>query len=239
MRANKVLIIGIIALGEGTTARADFAVSAWTLSSSVRDFTGGPGHNDLQVSTTVQNPFNQSLNAAYSSSLAQAAHNFNWSMAAGQFNTAVHLEAQGGPNFASTSDNLFRITTTSDVLLHAVGQWTYHIGGGFRQMEYTMLVGTVPNSNFFFADGLFATPALGDPATGTYNGGLDVLLPAGGTYFFRSIFSFTASSGSPKDLSIGTGFTNFSLTSVPCPAALGPLAFAALLFRKRRGRKPA
>lgn len=126
------------------------------------------------------------------------------------------------------------------MLLHAEGQWTYDIGGGFRQMEYTMLVGTVPSSNFFFANGLFATLALGDPATGTFDADLDVLLPSGGTYFFRSIFSFTASSGSPTDLSIGTGFTNFSLTSVPSPTCAGPLACTTLLFlRKRSPRRHA
>jgi len=44
-------------------------------------------------------------------------------------------------------------------------------------------------------------------------------------------------SGSPTVLSIGNGYARFTLTTVPEPAALGPLAFAAIMLRKRRSRR--
>lgn len=225
------MFVFLCCMGAASSASYGFTITSWRLASGVFDFSIPQGDSNFNE---VPHPsFNQSLDSAYANSLAQAAYQYNYDNATGQFDTNVHLESQGGSHFGSTVNSLVRFTTSTDVLLHAEGEWTYALPGGFRTSEFNIRVGKIPHDNsFFFIDGGFASPGLGDPPSGTHDAELNVLLPAGGTYFFRSIFSFDASSGSPTALSIGSGFANVTLTSVPSPATLGPLAVATLLIRR-------
>ena len=237
MKPKGLLIIGLAFFVTASDANADFAVSAWTLTSSVRDLNAGPGHSDIAVNTTVQSPYNGNLNAAYENSVAQAGYQFSWSSVTGQFNNTAHIEAQGGPDFLAGVDNLVRITPSTDVLLTVDAQWDFDLGGGDRSSFFFVQVGQT-GSPLLMNWNYGSSPIFGGPSSAVWTIHDSVILPAGGNYFFRCIFSFDSFSGSPTVLSTGTGFANFTLTSVPEPAAIGPLSIAAvaLLRRPRRTR---
>ena len=217
-------------LGLSTAALADFTVNSWRLVAGIIDEqSGGP----TEQNTSVANPFSGSLNASHSNSLAQAAYQFNWDLATGQFNNTAHVEAQGGPSFLAGVDNLVRITPTTDVLLSVDAEWDFHLGGGDRSSFLFVQVGQ-NGSPLLMNWNYGSSPIFGGPSSAVWTIHDSVILPAGGSYFFRSIFRFDSFSGSPTVLSTGTGFANFSLTTVPSPATLAPMALATLLIRKRR-----
>lgn len=237
LKEMQLLIIGFAIGIADKGANADFAVTAWTLTSGVRDLNAGPGHSDLAVNTTVQSPFTGNLDAAYANSISQAGYQYNWDLTTGQFNNAAHIEAQGGPDFLASIDNLVRITPTTDVLLTVDAQWTFQLGGGDRSSFLTILAGQL-GSPLLMNWNYQSSPIFGGPTSATWTVHDSVLLPAGGNYRFRCIFRFDSFSGSPAVLSTGTGFANFTLTTVPEPAAILPFAITALQIRRRSAHRP-
>lgn len=227
---RSILLLALLMHFAATTALADFTVTSWRLAAGISD-NNPPATTHLN--TSVVNSFFSSLNAARDNSIAQAAYQYNWNPATGQFNNTAHVEAQGGPSFLAVVDNLVRITTTTDVLLSVDAEWDFHLGGGDRSSFLFVQVGQ-PGSPLLMNWNYGSSPIFGGPSAAVWTIHDSVLLPAGGSYFFRCIFRFDSFTGSPTVLSTGTGFANFSLTTVPCPAALGPLAFAGILIRKRR-----
>jgi len=232
-RPTIIMMSALLMHFAATALPADFTVTSWRLLAGLSD-NQSPGATSLN--TSVVNPFFGSLNAAHSNSIAQAAYQYNWDLLTGYFNNTAHVEAQGGPFFLAGVDNLVRVTTTTDVLLSIDAEWDFHLGGGDRSSYFFVQVGK-SGSPLLMNYNYGSSPIFGGPASATWTVHDSVVLPAGSEYFFRCIFRFDSFTGSPTVLSTGTGFANFTLTTVPEPAALGPLAFAALLLRKRRSRR--
>jgi len=115
-------------------------------------------------------------------------------------------------------------------------QWQFQMAGGDRISRMAIKAGQVADVPAILDHDYSSSTVFGGPHTATWTVQDSVLLPAGQEYFLRSIFQFRNFSGSPTAMSVGNGYANFTLTTVPEPAALGQLAFAALLLRKRRSR---
>jgi len=170
-------------------------------------------------------------------SMAQAAYQFNWSLATGHFRIDADLASEGGNGlpFCGT-DNRVNFTVTQDTLLSIDSDWTYQFNGGIRTSVIRFFVGHAATGNSFWIRGDVGDTVAGDPPTDTFHISDSVLLTPG-SYFVRSLMDLRAVGGSPNSVSTAHGFADITLTTVPEPAALGPLAFAALLLRKRRSRR--
>jgi len=213
-------------------ASAGFVVTDWSIGPSVYDFANSQGHE--LFNGTPQNPFAQTMSAAYSNSVAQVAYQYNWDNVTGHFDTDIHLEAQGGQFFMAYTGDLVRFTTTTDVLLTVDAQYSYALAAGDRRAIWQLSVNTVPPSALGYTVGHSAAPTFGDPPTGTFNINFSRLLPSGAEYRFRSVFELESRSGSPTALSIGDGYARFTLTTVPEPAGLVILAIGGVFVGRRR-----
>jgi len=213
-------------------AAADFVVTSWALGSSVRDFSTLLGNQSFNG--VPQPAFNQSLNSAYSNSVAQVAYAYNYSAVAGQFDADVHLEAQGGPDFRSGTDNQVRFIPSTDVLLTVEAQWQFQLAGGDRVSDFFITAGKWGFAASFMNHLFSSSTIFGGPSSATWTVHDSVLLPAGHEYFFRSIFRLQNWSGSPTALSVGNGYARFTLTTVPEPSGLLLVAVGGVLVAGRR-----
>lgn len=87
-----------------------------------------------------------------------------------------------------------------------------------------------------FSHGQGDTTDTSGPHGGTFSvSGATAILPAGRTATIQYQFRTTYFPGSATGLlASGDGTVHLSMVAIPEPAALGPLAFTALLIRKRR-----
>jgi len=233
MKLKCVSGVFILALAAPQVVFADIGVDGWNL-------TIGCSNNGGLTSifySQVQNPFNpQPFVVTRNNSMATAAFNFNWSLATGHFRIDAELASEGGSGlpFCGT-DNRINFHITQDTLLSIDSEWTYQFNGGIRSTKIRFVVGDAATGNGFWFRGDVGDTVAGDPPTDTFNVAGSVLLTPG-SYFVRSIMDLGAVGGSPNSVSTAHGFADITLTTVPEPAALGPLAFAAIMLRKRRSR---
>lgn len=221
----------VFALMAPSRAAADFVVPDWRLNVSVRDFQTNQG--SVYFNQIPQPGFDQTIVNSYSNSVAQVAYAYNYSAVDGQFDTDVHLEAQGGPDFRSGTDNLVRFIPSTDVFLTIDAQWQYQLAGGNRETRMAITAGRWNEAATLNFDNTAAL-VFGAPPTGAWNYQNSILLPAGHEYFFRSIFRLQNWSGSPTALSVGNGYARFTLTTVPEPSGLLLLAVGGVLVAARR-----
>lgn len=230
---KKTWLAILLAILPATKAKADFFVDSWVLSSVCAN----PFGSQTAFYTQVQNPFNPpSLQVSVHNSAAAASFAFNWGLATGQFTINANLASEGGNGgpFCGT-DNKIKFHITEHTLLSIDSEWTYHFNGGIRWSEIRFWVRNEDTGGNVLIRGDVGDTAAGDPPTDTFHV-MDSILLAPGNYSVRSYMDINALGGSPNSISTAHGFANIQMTTVPSPAALGPLAFAAFLIHKR-GRR--
>lgn len=231
MTNKRRMVAVFFALGLVEEVRADFIVDSWVMSTNCINPFGSPA----AFYTQVQNPFNPApLSVSVHNSMATAAFAFNWGLATGQFQIDADLASEGGDGgpFCAT-DNRVNFHVTEDTLLSFDSEWTYQFNGGMRTSTIRIFVRDTISNELLLVRGDTADTAAGDPPTDTVYVSDSILLPPG-SYFVRSLMDLRAVGGSPNSVSTAHGFAEITMTTVPVPASLGPLAFAALLVRKRR-----
>ena len=222
----------LIALGIAYSVRADVIVDDGTLSVGCSN----PFGFSFQFINQLQNPMMETRTVPLHNSIATAAYNFNWNLATGHFRIDADLASEGGNNgpFCGT-DNRIDFHTTQDTLLSIDSEWTYQFNGGIRSTVIRFFVVDATTDLTVFIRGDAGDTVAGDPPTDTLHVNGSILLTPG-NYFVRSLMDLSAVGGSPNSISTAHGFANIQMTTVPAPAALGPLAFAAILIRLRRRR---
>jgi len=180
---------------------------------------------------------NETRSVVLHNSMAHAAYQFNWNLATGHFRIDADLASEGGNGgpFCGT-DNRVNFSITHDTLLSIDSEWTYQFNGGIRRSRIIFWVGDSATGISSWAISEVGDTVAGDPPTDTFHIGGSLLLTPG-SYFVRSLMDLSAVGGSPNSISTAHGFADITLTTVPEPAALGPLAFAAIMLRKRRSRR--
>jgi len=212
---------------------ADLIVNGGTLAVGCVNQFGTASHHINQLTNPMMEIHTESLH----NSSATAAFAFNWSLATGHFRIDADLASEGGNGgpFCGT-DNRVNFQITQDTLLSIDSEWTYQFNGGIRRSEIRFFVRDTVSGALLFTTGDVGDTVAGDPPTDTFHVGGSILLTPG-SYFVRSLMEVSAVGGSPNSVSTAHGFADITLTTVPEPAALGPLAFAAIMLRKRRSRR--
>ena len=237
MKRLIVLVLSfVIFFSCSVQAMAGFIFDFWSLASGC----SAANQNGFVFHSTVTNPFVYSHSIPVHNSMAQAAYQFGWDNVTGTFRVDGSVAGEGGSGIPVCAvDGKVQFHTTSEVLLSAKGEWTYHFSGGLRTARILLTVNNhvTQEQVFVIGDTGENGPPVNDPNDDTLAVSGGILLPAGGTYRMRWIMDIDAISGSPTSISTANGYALFSLNSVPEPSGLLALAAgAAALFRRRRLR---
>jgi len=235
-RASRALISVVmcfVVLAWSSAAKADIIVNGGTLAVGCSNQFGDSSHHINQL----QNPMTETRSVVLHNSLAQAAYQFNWSLATGHFRIDADLTSEGGDGgpFCGT-DNRINFHVTQDTLLSLDSEWTYQFNGGIRSSVIRFHVGDSATSIPFWSRGDVGDTVAGDPPTDTFHI-TDSILLTPGNYFVRSLMDLRAVGGSPNSVSTAHGFANITLTTVPEPSALALIAFGAIMICGRRPRQ--
>lgn len=143
---------------------------------------------------------------------------------------AEHTDCRSGGNISFTPrtdvfveiDGTFHYQMTTDSMVSSAG-------ANIRRINPT------PPSTILFGDGGSATTIF-NPGTGTIELEASGTVPGGFHYRLDYSTSIAYARGQPTT-SMANGYIHFRVTEVPEPAALGPLALAVLLLRRRCPRR--
>jgi hypothetical protein len=231
----KIVLSSLLAVGASALeATPIFQVKEWGLDTGVL---GTPPNFGGVSITQIANPLQSSSSWISGPSSAATSYNFGWNDTFGDFLIqATHRAVATDASVLRTlSSGAINVTAQSDLLFNLEAQWTYYLPISF------MLAGTGFDvidsdqpSNRLFAQQQSIDTALGAPLSGTLQLSGSAILPGGHTY--------TLSYGMELDVfhesgatATADGYIHFTLSEVPEPAALVPLALSALLLvRKRR-----
>jgi hypothetical protein len=220
------------------TANADeFDVTQWELVTAVSaTFPGG----DAEYSQTVTNPFQVTHTAQFLSSTATTTYSFAWNDTFGDFLVEVtHRAADVDPlRLTSGSSGFIYLTAMTDLLFIADAEYSYSlpVDPMYTAFAFTVYDAQPPNLAVFNGGGHYDTSVYGAPASGTFPANGQAILSAGHTWVIAYQMEVNAYYGYSGQIAQGDGYLHFTLSEVPEPAALFPLALGALLLCQRRTR---
>lgn len=216
--------------------RADaIQVNQWLLTAAINDFNQVPTQS-LSFFNVLANPFVNSHSANLGGASSIASYSFNWSNSSADFQAACSFVGTGYPNADASlqrvgCDGKIYITPSIDALLSVQAHMDYALGPGDRESSGGWSVAQLPSPAPIAFGGFHAQPAFGDPPVASWNHQGSLTLLAGQQYLLRYGFGVDSypGSGTQSQLSTGNASVLFHIDALPEPAALSPLAFAALL----------
>ena len=229
----KVLMASTLAFSSTSFA---VSVDAWSLVAAVNDQNQVPAVTGA-IFTVPINPFVNSHSASQpTGATAMAGYAFGWSSISADFQTSCSFVGTGYPNASANVQSVgctgkIWITPSVDALLSVQAHMDYALGPGDREASGGWSVSRLPILSPVAFGNFFAQPAFGDPPTDVWDSQNSLVLLAGQQYLLRYAFEVASlpGSGTQSQLSNGTASVLFHIDALPEPAALGPLAFAALL----------
>jgi hypothetical protein len=228
------VITGSTALSISATVDAGIVIDSWYLETGVL-WTGGT--NSI-ASTTVQNPFQSVQDATGPGpTTGHTEYSFGCSASAGDFliEGSHHVPGIDPQISLAESGGGIYLTPDADLLLAVDAAYTYNLAG---PNMFVQLIFEVDPYSSEPADPVFSAVRRDDtvisfPASGTLSIHGQASVPAGQTYIisYSHLLRADGITGATAD---GSGYIHWTLTEVPAPATLGPLAFAALVLRRPR-----
>jgi len=237
-----VQIFGLLAMT--STARANLIPTSWSISAGIQE-TGESGFTQQVVdsSHTVQAPlanFSQSAVLGPSLSTAQYAFNIGQTVAnyvvSAQHRCVNHLNGDFTADPTCITFGRIILTPSVDVLLTADVDFSYSLPSDPMSASVQFQVGlsNPPESLLQAGDSLLT--GTGEPSSGTFTfNGLNTVLPAGRQatvqYSFRTRYFPDSGLGL---LATGEGNVHITMSAIPEPAAVMPLAISSILLVARR-----
>lgn len=243
MRSNFVNTLFIAAV-LGICAKSFAApVDSWSLIVGITDLNQSPSGSG-SIFTVPTNPFVDSHSTTQpTGAMAMAAYNFIWTTQTADFQSDCSLVGTGYPNANANVQRVncegkIWITPSVDALLSVQAHMDYALGPGDREASGGWTVARLPNLASIAHGNFHAQPAFGDPPVNSWSHQGSLTLLAGQQYLLGYGFGFDAyaGSGTQSQLSTGNASVIFHIDALPEPAALGPLAFAALLTCRPKKR---
>ncbi len=236
VRIRLALAIGMaLLLSQANLASADLVVSQWSLSSIVY------AENDIDGEGTnvVQNPYFNVIHAQSGNSYADTLYDMSWSGDAAAFNIVIdHFMTQLDGRVGSGGQIYFTPGIDSTLTLSARYNydWPTSVLG---QAALTILIADFTANENIYNQGRQGGNVGLDPPHGTLTLPVEALnLFAGHNYKIHcGAFTDQFNAGPPGTSGASSGEIHFSLTPVPEPATLGPLAAGFLLARRRHPQR--
>jgi hypothetical protein len=222
----------------GAIAEASiFQIDQWTLSTGV---IGTWPNIDSDGTQIVSNPLQVTHSAQVGSSTATTTFNFAWNDTFGDFLLqTAHRAADVDPShMTAISDGFIYVTAHSDLLFAVDSSYSYYLP--VNPMVAVMRVTAANNDPPYdqpFGQARHADTFLNAPVAGTFTINGQATLLAGRTYVIDYDLEVNAY-GTSGQIAQGDGYLHFTLAEVPSPAALAPLAFAALFLRRPQRHSP-
>ena len=226
-------------------ARANLIPSSWSISVGIQQ-TGQNGFTEQVVDSghVVQAPFaNFSQSAVLGPSLSTAQYAFNIGQTVADYVVNVqhrcvnHMNGNFRANPRCQSFGRIILTPSVDVLLSADLGFVYSLPSDPMSVgiSFLVLLSNPTQGLIQEGDGILTGQPGGQSGTFALND-LSAVLPAGREATIQYSFHTTYQPNSGLGLlATGDGTVHLKMVAIPEPAALGPLAFAALLIRNRRG----
>lgn len=235
-----LLIVGVAA---GAVRGNVIQVNQWLLIAGISDSNQTPP-SALAFFNVLGNPFDNLHSVTLAGAASNAAYNFSWSTLSADFQVDCSFIGTGYPNANANLQRVncegnIRFTPSVDALLSVQAHMDYALGPGDREASGGWLVNLLPNPAPISSGTFHAQPAFGDPPNASWNHQGSLTLLAGQQYMLRYGFGVDSypGSGTQSQLSHGNASVNFHIEPIPEPAALGPLAFAALLTRRPKKKR--
>lgn len=213
---------------------AGLLVTEWNLRTSV--FDSPAVVQDVDGTNTVQNPLQDQFNASIPPSMVSATYQISWDINSLFFalDTTLHAESLNGN---VNSFGFMRVTPEVDSVLIFDGSYFYNMPTQPARASMSFTVSRTNPTQTIFSSSQVRTNFIGPPS-GTLLLNDSVFLSAGETWRIGWSFGLIHFDPPiPGAASNGTGHLAFQIHPVPDPSALAPLAFAALLLRRRGHRE--
>jgi len=229
-----VAFLGIVRAG--STVDAQIIVTDWSLLTAVQYVSGGGGQDTNQF-ITVLNPFSGAHSASLGPGTATTSYNISWSGDNAYFQIdASHVTPDlGGVFYVSESIGNILFTTTTPLIAHLTGSYSYSLpfGGAdvitnWRIRDRDALIDRL--SDVHQADTIVSPP----PANGTFVSDTTALIPANCNCLLQYGIELRAG-GNSGELETGAGSFTLTFQPVPEPAMLWLVATAVVWTRRRRG----
>ncbi len=239
MGKSTALLAGILAINTTVSVHADaFTIDAWTLGTVVENFESG--ESDLEGTTLVQNPFQDTHFVSIGLSTAQTDFDFSWTDTSGTFliDAAHQAEDNSGFTLESRSSGFIFFETTTDLLFTIQSTYDYDLPASLMAIDIGLSIRDSTSGETFFADSesasTFSNPP---PASGSLFIEGDGILPGGRSMVF-SYFMELETHGTTGTIATGSGNVSFQLTQVPEAHSAFLLLIPAIfaLHRRPRGR---
>ncbi len=225
--------IGFLVLGAVLTVAvpvhaASITVTDWHLGTRV---VGAPG-SDSDISTVVQNNFQESHYASAFNSTAASTFDFAWNDNFGRFLIESSLQAEDVRASVQSSGLIF-FETTVDLIYDIDIAYAYSLPGGQMSGGLTYNLLDFETHESFSGGSYHDNTWTAGPVSDAFAIQASGILPAGREYIFRYKLELDTSSFTGL-LATGSGHVDLTLTAVPEPASLAPLALLLLVLRRRR-----
>lgn len=235
MRCIQHLFLGFASvLLIDANARADFDITNWILVSAVFDSEG----SDLQLSSTVVNPFHETVLAQFDDSFVSTNYDVSWVLDYAMIDMVSNQHAEGLSGRIGAGGNLTFVPMTDSILsLSAQYEYAWH-PSVFARASLSISVVELNIEEIFHDGRTGGNTPLGNPFGTLSLPDASVNLFAGRVY--KIIFSTSVDyvgTGPPGQPGINTANISFSIAPVPEPstvALLGLIAPAILFARRKR-----
>ena len=238
--SRTIVLIVVVGVAISQRAKADILeVNNWVHQSQVGSFSPGPPAGGSNV--IVQNPYVADANFIYPQSpttLTQTHYDYGWNDTSAHFNLVGHQRVRGGNLWASNNTNLIRIRPLTEILVVADGQYTYSMPQeNGRRTQFHATISAMNNSIINTGGQTINSNAI-NPVSGVISYHFEqVLAPLPAGQYYQLIHGFALDSNSPSSaaaLSVGDGFSNFTITATPEPGSLGLLCIGLMALKRRR-----
>ncbi len=229
LRPTLILITALAMLSAAQLVpAASFTVTDWFL--GVQILGGG---DPSESSSDVQNPYEETQFISAGVSTAEAVYSLGWNDSFGRFLIEGSLQAEDARVSAESSGLIF-FETTVDLRYDIDIAYAYSLPGGQMSGGLTYNLLDFETHESFSGGSYHDNTWTAGPVSDAFAIQASGILPAGREYIFRYKLELDTSSFTGL-LATGSGHVDLTLTAVPEPASLAPLAILApLVFRHRR-----
>ncbi len=223
-----LVVLGVVLAAAGPARAASFTVTEWSLGTGV---VGAPG-SDWDVSTVVQNNFQENHYASAFNSTAASTFDFAWNDNFGRFLIEGTHQAEDVGAVAKSSGLIYFYA--NEPLAYDIDiSYTYDLPGGALEAGFTIALVEDETHEVHLSGSYHEDTWTAGPVTGTLGIQDSGVLPANRLYWLQYSLELI-SYGNSGALGTGSGHVDLTLTAVPEPASLAPLALLLLVARRRR-----